>query len=637
MSELTAEALDGLAEVTSVDASAGHVLLITRSLRIDVDDYDCQLLCMTLDGAVKWLHHAPGQQLAQVRVSPKCDWFAYVATGRDGGLWVRSVDNGVARRLFDGPVSSAPLWTPDGKQLVIATRIAATDRQVLSRLPIASDTHGGEYPRPLRLVAVEMDGAARPFSDSADELQPCSFSADGAMVACVRLRFGRDGRPQSVLRLVRLSSGEWSEPSLGLTWLTAPSFAPSGRGLAFLGAAGDFPPSDHACLELFACADACEPSATSIGGLTAEHPVVQRAPALDRGPRWLDRRTLAVRTASRGRIGVTAVSLETRQSRPLVSGQVQVLDFVPTRPDELICAAADATEAALVLRVTKGSAPRRIWSSGWAAGEAISRIGLEPRCFDTPTGDIDGWLLGDRSLPAKGLAVSLHGGPHGFVGPTIAPGHFYRWILASRGWVVVAFNQSGSGSYGPAFAASIRGQWGRRDLAEVLAISQALQTELKIPPGSSGLVGYSYGGYLATWAAIKCRLFAAAVAGAPITNFESFAGTSDIGPWFMAWELALESAEDLTRAQEFAPVRHASELQTPLLLLHGTNDRRCPLGQSQEFFHSALTRSNTPVELVVYDGASHNFPSGGRPSHRVDYNRRIVTWLEHNLRPSLRI
>jgi dipeptidyl aminopeptidase/acylaminoacyl peptidase len=36
-----------------------------------------------------------------------------------------------------------------------------------------------------------------------------------------------------------------------------------------------------------------------------------------------------------------------------------------------------------------------------------------------------------------------------------------------------------------------------------------------------------------------------------------------------------------------------------------------------------------PVEFVRYPGSSHLFTSSGRPSRRVDYNRRVVEWLEH--------
>jgi dipeptidyl aminopeptidase/acylaminoacyl peptidase len=35
-----------------------------------------------------------------------------------------------------------------------------------------------------------------------------------------------------------------------------------------------------------------------------------------------------------------------------------------------------------------------------------------------------------------------------------------------------------------------------------------------------------------------------------------------------------------------------------------------------------------PARLVIYPGGSHLFVVNGRPSHRLDYNRRVVDWLE---------
>ncbi|MGR6920683.1 prolyl oligopeptidase family serine peptidase [[Actinomadura] parvosata] len=63
------------------------------------------------------------------------------------------------------------------------------------------------------------------------------------------------------------------------------------------------------------------------------------------------------------------------------------------------------------------------------------------------------------------------------------------------------------------------------------------------------------------------------------------------------------------------------------LLLRGESDDRCPIGQSEQWF-AALRERRVPVELVRYPGAGHLFQGGGRPSHRYDYNERMIAWLE---------
>ncbi|MFC6675560.1 prolyl oligopeptidase family serine peptidase [Nonomuraea ferruginea] len=65
----------------------------------------------------------------------------------------------------------------------------------------------------------------------------------------------------------------------------------------------------------------------------------------------------------------------------------------------------------------------------------------------------------------------------------------------------------------------------------------------------------------------------------------------------------------------------------PTLLLHGDTDDRCPVGQAEQWF-AALRERGVPVRLVRYPDASHLFILNGRPSHRIDYNERIIAWLQ---------
>ena len=68
-------------------------------------------------------------------------------------------------------------------------------------------------------------------------------------------------------------------------------------------------------------------------------------------------------------------------------------------------------------------------------------------------------------------------------------------------------------------------------------------------------------------------------------------------------------------------------VDTPTLVYHGAADVRCPVGQAQQW-HTALRERGVPTRLVLYPDASHLFILDGRPSHRIDYNRRVVDWVE---------
>ena len=73
--------------------------------------------------------------------------------------------------------------------------------------------------------------------------------------------------------------------------------------------------------------------------------------------------------------------------------------------------------------------------------------------------------------------------------------------------------------------------------------------------------------------------------------------------------------------------RRSTEVTTPTLVLHGEDDLPCPVGQAQQW-HTSLRERGVPTELVLYPDASHVFILLGPPSQRIDYNRRVVDWVE---------
>ena len=141
-----------------------------------------------------------------------------------------------------------------------------------------------------------------------------------------------------------------------------------------------------------------------------------------------------------------------------------------------------------------------------------------------------------------------------------------------------------------------------------------------------GVHGYSYGGYMASWILGHTPRFQAAVVGAPCINLLSMYGTSDIGVSFgeVQWG---GSAMDATKLLEHSPITYASEVATPVLLLHGESDHRCPIGQSEEYFVT-LKRQGKDVEMVRFPGCSHSFPRTGHAKMREEYLARTVDWFE---------
>jgi dipeptidyl aminopeptidase/acylaminoacyl peptidase len=274
-----------------------------------------------------------------------------------------------------------------------------------------------------------------------------------------------------------------------------------------------------------------------------------------------------------------------------------------------------------------GSGERRLTGVNDALLAELDYRPPQRRTFQTPHGEIDGWVM--RAAGAQGptpLLVDIHGGPHSAFGSVFPLNPFYWLVAQAQGWTVLATNPTGSGTYGREFARTLLGQWGEYDLPEQMAAIDALVEEGIADPDRLAVTGYSYGGYMTSWVVGHTDRFKAAVIGAPVTNLESFHGTSDIGMWFGPFEMGGPLIENREVFRRLSPITYIDQVTTPCLILHGEADDRCPIGQGEEFF-IGLRAQKKPAEMVRYPGGSHAFRGAGTPSHRLDYVNRLIDWI----------
>ena len=255
----------------------------------------------------------------------------------------------------------------------------------------------------------------------------------------------------------------------------------------------------------------------------------------------------------------------------------------------------------------------------------------ERRTFTAPDGvEIEGWVItGRASEPGpRPLLLEIHGGPHNAYGPFFPTASLHRLELAAKGWDVVFINSRGSDGYGEDFFRALQAGWGTNDYGDFMTAVDVLIEEGTADPDRLALTGYSYGGYMTNWITGHTDRFAAAVTGGCVTNLFSQYGSSDFGGFFSS-EVEAEAFANRTLYSELSPISFVENVTTPMLILHGQNDDRCPLGQAEEWFTS-LSRQRKTVEMVIYPGASHLFILQGRPSHRIDYSQRLVDWVTHH-------
>lgn len=152
-----------------------------------------------------------------------------------------------------------------------------------------------------------------------------------------------------------------------------------------------------------------------------------------------------------------------------------------------------------------------------------------------------------------------------------------------------------------------------------------------------GHVGHSWGGYEATFLPTRTHIFATTVAGAPITNFLSFAGAIHWTPGiaeFDHWEtgqarMDVPYWEDMEAYLRNSPAAKVHELRTPMLMMFGDADGTVDWHQGIEFYNFARRAGREDFVLLVYPGEDHGLR---QRQNQIDYHRRIQQWFGHYLK-----
>jgi dipeptidyl aminopeptidase/acylaminoacyl peptidase len=239
---------------------------------------------------------------------------------------------------------------------------------------------------------------------------------------------------------------------------------------------------------------------------------------------------------------------------------------------------------------------------------------------------VQGWLLYPADYdPAKKypLLVSVHGGPSSAVTPRW-PGVGYGGVpFSALGYFVFMPNPRGSYGQGEKFTQANIRDFGYGDLRDILAGMDVLEKRFPIDKNREGLTGWSYGGFMTMFAVTQTTRFKAAVAGAGISDWESYYGENSIDQWMVPF-FGKTVYDDPAVYAKSSAIDYIKKVKTPTLVVVGDRDGECPAPQSFEFWH-ALRAEGVKTQLVVYPNEGHGFRD---PAHRRDVLERALNWFE---------
>ena len=343
-------------------------------------------------------------------------------------------------------------------------------------------------------------------------------------------------------------------------------------------------------------------------------------------PKWMDEESFLVSASVEGKIVLYRLFLDGR-NEVLFDKEVH------------ITGAKIITEKELVITYSTTTLPSALAKVDLTTGEITNLYNpneayLAEHIVTTPerftykgydNWDIHGWYMPPVEKKNKHAAILyVHGGPQVAYGESF----FHEMqALAAKGYGVIMINPRGSNTYGQNFVKSILGDYGNHDFDDLMmGVDYILETHPEVDADQLYVAGGSYGGFMTNWIVTHTDRFRAAVTQRSISNWISFYGTSDIGPFFVEKQL-LDDIHNPQRLWEMSPVAHAKNAKTPLLVLHGQSDLRCPQEQGEQMY-MAMRKNNVPTKMILFPQSSHGLSRQGLPNLRQERLKAITDWFE---------
>jgi dipeptidyl aminopeptidase/acylaminoacyl peptidase len=572
-------------------------------------------------------------------LSPDGAWMAFI-WGREGNsdLWLARTDGTgwPARLTFGRPAQSpwsdaSPHWSPDGQWLVYARQgdIWVTPAAGGKACRLTDDGHGNSSP---------------------------IFSLDGQRV------YFLSGRREFNNLCYTTLAGEWPVP---LTHFEAdvadPRPSPDGQTVAFV----HHPQTDF---------DRSEICLVPAGGGDVRH-LTGLPRVWDMQPRWSpDGRHIAFRSNRTGWLELYLLDVASGATRQLTAGNADVRDFA-WRPDgKQIVLVVNQRGSGSLHRLDVDSAELQTMCAepGW---HSLPQWGPDGRWltveFQSPVQPPDVYRFVAETGEARRLTFApppaLQAAPmvmpefvqYPSTGLSTIPAHLFRppgasaekpcpavvyphggpideqtlewetlvqWLVA-KGYAVLTPNYRGSTGYSLAHQHALYGNWGIVDTDDMLAAADYLAGLDWADGERLGIMGASYGSYLAVLALARDSRYRYKC------GVAQYGDCDILGSWAQGDRPGREDLErqmghpTTNRAgyRAGSPVYDVSNIRSPLLIMHGSQDKRVDPKQSEQLVE-ALKREGKTFEYMVYEGEGHGFLQKGNILHCYATLERFLDW-----------
>jgi dipeptidyl aminopeptidase/acylaminoacyl peptidase len=295
-----------------------------------------------------------------------------------------------------------------------------------------------------------------------------------------------------------------------------------------------------------------------------------------------------------------------------------------TLPEAYLAEPPDDGQSWQVQRLTEYGQAVEGWDLGtvetirWRSkdGTEIEGVLRKPADFDP-----------EKAYP---LVFVVHGGPRWFSPEYLVGGddrlYYPATSFVQKGMLVLKPNYRGSLGRGQDFADLNVNNLGIGDLWDLESAIDHLVELGWVDPERVGCMGWSQGGYISAYAGLHSDRFQAVSVGAGVSDWYTYHISNDI-PQFTTDYLSISPFRDRELYEKTAPISNLAQAHTPMLIQHGSEDRRVPLSNAMELYRG-LKEMGVPVDMFVFPGMAHPITKP-RENHAVMHQN--LAWFSHYL------
>ena len=624
------------------------------------------------------------QTISDANVSPDGQWIAYTLSTIDSAkdrrntdVWMVSWDGTQTVQLTSSPENeSSPRWSPDGKYIsFLAARLGVSSqvwlldrrggegikltdvkaditsyswspdsRKLLLVMKDVKDTSKSKPPQPyvINKFRFKQDVSGYQYDTGRTHLYlfdiatkktqqltngifneaSAKWNPDGSRIAFVSNRTEEPDRNENTdIWLIDTTKG--AEASRLTTWTggdSDPQWSPDGKSIAYVRT------SSNAIFEMY------DQTGLSVISAAGGEPVLL-SKSLDRpvnNPRWMpDGKSIVALVADDRQRYIASFDIAKATMKTVAGGDKSFTSIEPHAKSGWVVFMSEP-QMPPELYAVEGSILRRITTLQNKFVDSLLLATVEKFTSTSKDGaKISGLLFYPPDLPKQKLPVIFY--IHG--GPTAQDEYSFdltRQMFAAHGYAVAGVNYRGSNGRGIEFSKAISGDWGNKEVLDILGAADYLVGKGIADPDRLGISGWSYGGILTDYTIASTTRFKVASSGAGVAAPLSLYGVDQyINQYINEIGLPWKDNNIEKYLKLSYPFLHADRIKTPTQFMVGEKDFNVPAVGSEQMYQ-ALRSVDTPTELLIYPNQFHGFT---QPSFIKDRFERYFVWFDRYLKP----